>query len=117
MIKELWINLPVKDVGKSKEFFTKIGFILNTEHGNSDDSACFLVGEKNIVVIITERHGYCSWLKTIILRFSARESTRIYANKKQNGRFSGDKLKKRKIFAPIRVDLRANFLPFVLLQF
>ncbi|HEY5563367.1 MAG TPA: hypothetical protein VIK72_16735 [Clostridiaceae bacterium] len=26
MTKQLWINLPVKDVKKSKEFFIKLGF-------------------------------------------------------------------------------------------
>lgn len=52
MTKELWINLPVKDVEKSKEFFTQLGFTLNTKYGNSKDSACFLIGEKNIVVML-----------------------------------------------------------------
>ena len=52
MTKQLWINLPVKDVAKSKEFFSKIGFTLNTEHGDTDSSACFLIGEKNIVLML-----------------------------------------------------------------
>ncbi len=52
MTKELWINLPVKDVKKAKEFFTKIGFSLNPQYGNNDDSASFLVGAKNIVVML-----------------------------------------------------------------
>lgn len=30
MTKEIWINLPVKDLKASKEFFTQIGFKLNT---------------------------------------------------------------------------------------
>lgn len=29
MTKELWINLPVHDVTKSRELFTKLGFALN----------------------------------------------------------------------------------------
>ncbi|NUM77034.1 extradiol dioxygenase [candidate division KSB1 bacterium] len=52
MTKELWINLPVKDVNKSREFFTKIGFTLNPHYGNSDESASFLVGSKSIVVML-----------------------------------------------------------------
>lgn len=52
MIKQLWINLPVKDVNKSREFFTSLGFTLNTKYGNSEQSASLLVGEKNIVVML-----------------------------------------------------------------
>ncbi len=52
MTKELWINLPVKNVAKSKEFFTKLGFTLNPHYGNSAESASFLVGAKSVVVIL-----------------------------------------------------------------
>lgn len=52
MTKELWINLPVKDVNKAREFFTKLGFTLNPHYGNSDESASFLVGSKSIVVML-----------------------------------------------------------------
>jgi hypothetical protein len=52
MTKELWINLPVKDVNKSKEFFTKLGFSFNTQYGDSDESACLIVGVKNVVVML-----------------------------------------------------------------
>ena len=54
MIKELWINLPVKDVNRSRDFFTKIGFTLNAQYGNNDTSASFLVGSKNIVLMLFE---------------------------------------------------------------
>lgn len=52
MTKELWINLPVKDVNKSREFFTQIGFSLNPHYGNSDESASLLVGSKSIVLML-----------------------------------------------------------------
>jgi uncharacterized protein len=52
MTKEIWINLPVKNINQSKTFFTKLGFSLNTKYGNSDDSACVIVGEKNIAVML-----------------------------------------------------------------
>ncbi|MDB5231935.1 MAG: extradiol dioxygenase [Chitinophagaceae bacterium] len=54
MTKELWINLPVKSVAKSKAFFGELGFSFNTKHGNSDTSASLLVGSKNIVVMLFE---------------------------------------------------------------
>ncbi|MCW3091995.1 MAG: hypothetical protein JWP81_3064 [Ferruginibacter sp.] len=52
MTKELWINLPVKDVAKSKEFFSQLGFSFNTNYGNSNDSASLLIGSKNVVVML-----------------------------------------------------------------
>ena len=52
MTKELWINLPVKDVNRSREFFTKIGFTLNPHYGNNEQSASFFVGSKNFVVML-----------------------------------------------------------------
>lgn len=54
MTKKIWINLPVKDINKSKDFFTKIGFTLNTGPGNTDKSASLLVGEQKIVVMLFE---------------------------------------------------------------
>jgi len=52
MTKSLWINLPVKDAAKSREFFTKIGFTLNDHYPNSDSSASFLVGEQKLVLML-----------------------------------------------------------------
>src|SRR5690242_2575205 len=52
MTKEIWINLPVKDVNKSRDFFTSIGFRLNEHYGNSDSSASLFVGHKNIVLML-----------------------------------------------------------------
>lgn len=51
MTKEIWINLPVKDPNKSKEFFTKLGFSFNSHH-SSDDSVSFFIGDKNVVLML-----------------------------------------------------------------
>ena len=58
MTKELWINLPVKNILKSREFFTQIGFELNTQYGNSENSACFFVGTKKIVIMLFEESAF-----------------------------------------------------------
>lgn len=52
MVKEFWINLPVKDINKSKEFFTKLGFSFNQKRSHNDESACLVIGDKNIVVML-----------------------------------------------------------------
>jgi predicted lactoylglutathione lyase len=52
MAKQFWINLPVKDVNKSKEFFSKLGFTFNTGQGNGPNSACMLLGDQNVVCML-----------------------------------------------------------------
>ncbi|PSR54847.1 extradiol dioxygenase [Adhaeribacter arboris] len=52
MMTDLWINLPVKNLAQSKEFFTQLGFTFNQQQGNTDHSACLLIGQKNVVVML-----------------------------------------------------------------
>jgi hypothetical protein len=51
MTKEIWVNLPVKDISKSKEFYTKLGFAFNSQYGNTADSACMVIGDQNLAVM------------------------------------------------------------------
>ncbi|QKJ28916.1 extradiol dioxygenase [Mucilaginibacter mali] len=53
MTKELWINLPVKNLKQSIEFFTAIGFSFKTDSpGYTDTMAPMIVGSKGIVVML-----------------------------------------------------------------
>lgn len=61
MTKEFWINLPVKDIKKSKAFFTELGFPLNTQYGNSDHSASLLIGQKKVVVMLFDETAFKSF--------------------------------------------------------
>ena len=45
-----WIM--VSDLEKSKDFFTTIGFRLNTHYGNSADSASLIIGERDFVLML-----------------------------------------------------------------
>ena len=51
--KNLWINLPVENLQKSKHFFSQLGFRFNERFGgNSQESACLEVGSKPDVVML-----------------------------------------------------------------
>ncbi|CAM3489261.1 VOC family protein [Brevibacillus invocatus] len=63
MTKELWINLPVKDLGKSKAFFADIGFPFNPKYPNHDEGASLLIGEKNIVVMLFPEPAFKSFTR------------------------------------------------------
>ena len=64
MIKTGWLNLPVKSLTKSKEFFAKLGFSFDTEHGNSDHSGCFTVGEDKFRVLLFPEHTFQGFTKS-----------------------------------------------------
>lgn len=52
MAQDFWFNLPVKDVKKSTQFFTEIGFKLNEQFANSYEAASFFIGSKNVVMML-----------------------------------------------------------------
>ncbi len=61
MTKELWINLPVKDVKKSKAFFTNLGFSFESKYGDTDVSTALRVGQKEIIVMLFEEQMFKSF--------------------------------------------------------
>lgn len=63
MTKEIWINLPVKNVEKSKAFFAALGFEFNKNFGNSATSACLLIGSKNVIVMLFEEPAFKSFIQ------------------------------------------------------
>lgn len=63
MAKDIWINLPVKDLAKSTSFYTSIGFSLNTQAPNSDTMSSFKVGDNELVI--------CFFTEELIESFSA----------------------------------------------
>ena len=65
MTKEIWINLPVRDVNRSKEFFSRIGFLPNEKHAYGE-MACFTVGEKNMTVLFFAEEAFKGFTKSEI---------------------------------------------------
>jgi predicted lactoylglutathione lyase len=65
MTKEIWLNFPVKDVNKSKEFFTRIGFTPNEKH-TKGDMVCFEVGEKKMTVLFFAEEVFKGFTKSEI---------------------------------------------------
>ncbi|MCX2450143.1 VOC family protein [Pedobacter sp. PLR] len=55
MPSKVFINLPVKDLDKSVDFFTNLGFSFNPQF--SDDKAgCMVVSESIFVMLLTETY-------------------------------------------------------------
>lgn len=65
MTKEIWLNLPVKDVNKAKEFFTKIGFTPQ-ENQPCPEMCGFYVGEKKMSVMLVEEEMFKGFAQNAI---------------------------------------------------
>ncbi len=52
MTKDLWINLPVKDVAAASKFYAGLGFEKNTAFGDGKSAASFFVSAKRIVLML-----------------------------------------------------------------
>jgi uncharacterized protein len=53
MATQIFINLPVKDLGRSVDFFTKLGFTFNPQFTN-EKGTCMIVGENIFVMLLIE---------------------------------------------------------------
>lgn len=61
MIKDFWVNLPVKNIEKSREFYSNIGFEENQHHAGSSDCASFFIGEKKVVLMLFKEELFQSF--------------------------------------------------------
>lgn len=54
-IKQIFVNLPVKDLDKTVEFFTKLGFTFNPDF-TDENATCMLIGENIFAMLLTEKY-------------------------------------------------------------
>jgi predicted lactoylglutathione lyase len=53
MATKIFVNLPVKDLNKSVEFFTKLGYTFNPQF-TDENATCMIIGEDNFVMLVVE---------------------------------------------------------------
>jgi predicted lactoylglutathione lyase len=53
MATKIFVNLPVKDLNKSIEFFTKLGFSFNPKF-TDDKATCMIIGENIFAMLLVE---------------------------------------------------------------
>lgn len=54
MSTQIFVNLPVKDLKKSVEFFTKLGYKFNPKF-TDENATCMIVGENIFVMLLVEK--------------------------------------------------------------
>ena len=65
MIKQIWLNLPVKDIAKSKVFFSQLGFSFNEKH-ETKTSACLMIGDSNFVIMLFSESVFAGFVQNKI---------------------------------------------------
>ncbi|HEX6927404.1 MAG TPA: VOC family protein [Longimicrobiaceae bacterium] len=53
MARQLFVNLPVKDLDRSVEFFTKLGYTFNPQF-TDENATCMIIGENNYAMLLVE---------------------------------------------------------------
>lgn len=53
MARKIFVNLPIKDMERSKAFFQALGFGFNPQFTN-EQGACMVIGEDIFVMLLTE---------------------------------------------------------------
>lgn len=71
MIKQIFVNLPVKDLEKTKEFWTNLGFTFNPQF-TDDKGAALVLGENIFAMLITE-----PFYKTFIAQKEIADSSKL----------------------------------------
>ncbi|MFC5271703.1 VOC family protein [Adhaeribacter terreus] len=66
MTKEIWINLPVKDLTRSREFFTKIGFNVHPHNENNPSMAGMSIGEKKVMIMLVLEETFKTFIRAEI---------------------------------------------------
>jgi uncharacterized protein len=77
-IKQVWLNLPVTDLEKSKEFFRNIGFKPNPMHENATTLASFFIGEQNFVLMLFPAKDFAGFARTSV--YNTKNGTEMMIN-------------------------------------
>ncbi|QNB00068.1 VOC family protein [Massilia sp. Se16.2.3] len=73
MHKQIFVNLPVRDLARSRAFFASLGFEFNPQFSN-DDAACMIIGENIYAMLLVERFFQTFTDKPVA---NARETTEV----------------------------------------
>lgn len=54
MTTKIFVNLPVKNLNKSVDFFTKLGFTFNPQFTN-EDGTCMIINQESFIMLLVEK--------------------------------------------------------------
>lgn len=74
MNKQIFVNLPVKDLNKSKEFFSALGYTFNAQFTN-EQGACMVIADNSIYAMLLTEEFFKTFTDKQIAK--AREVTEV----------------------------------------
>lgn len=95
MATKIFVNLPVKDLNKSIEFFTKLGFSFNPQF-TDDQATCVIIGE-NIFAMLMVEERFKDFTKKEIC--DAKKSTEVLIALDAESREKVDEIVKKAVAA------------------
>jgi hypothetical protein len=95
MPSRIFVNLPVKDLQKSVEFFTKLGFTFNTQF-TDDKATCMIIGDNIYAMLLVEERFQDFTRKPIS---DAKKSTEVLIALDAENREEVDELVKKAVDA------------------
>jgi predicted lactoylglutathione lyase len=71
--KQIFVNLPVKDLTRAVEFFTKLGYTFNPQF-TDENATCMIIGENIFAMLLVEKYFKTFTSKSIV---DAKTSTEV----------------------------------------
>ncbi|WP_318615091.1 VOC family protein [Sporosarcina sp. YIM B06819] len=90
MARDLWLNLPVREPERSKEFYLQLGFRLNEQYVGQDGSCSFFVGDNQIVLMLFPESRFSSFTKNAIV--DSQQGTEVLFSLGANSRDEVDEI-------------------------
>ncbi|MGH6648339.1 VOC family protein [Aquabacterium sp.] len=74
MSRQIFVNLPVRDLDKTKAFFSHLGFSFNQQFTN-EQAACMVISEDHSYVMLLVEDFFKTFIKKTLV--DARQSTEV----------------------------------------
>jgi uncharacterized protein len=55
MTRQIYVNLPIKDLNRTVEFFTKLGFTFNPQF-TDENATCMIIDSNIFVMLLVEKY-------------------------------------------------------------
>ncbi len=95
MTRQIFVNLPVRDLKKSIEFFTRLGYTFNPQF-TDDNATCMIIGENIFAMLLVEKYFKTFTAKEIT---DSRKQTEVLLALSYDSREAVDELVKKAVAA------------------
>jgi predicted lactoylglutathione lyase len=109
MTTKMFVNLPVKDLGRSVKFFTALGFKFNPQF-TDENATCMIVSEENFVMLLVENYFKTFTPKPVS---DARKSTEVLICLSRDSREAVDEIVRKAVASGASTHTPAKDLGFM----